>query len=142
MRAAGEVIIYEFVLPASNVSYEPRSTNIVRVLLTDIEHPVQLNIVRSRHGRGRRYLIVDEQTKHGGRYLQQVYRVPIVVAIAVLRRVPKTYHVRARPDVDEYVAVDQFSECEVVVLSTVVEEQSRRMLGLKPEVHFHSGVRF
>lgn len=113
----------------------------VRVLLTDIKHPVQLNIVRSRHGRGRHHLIIDDQTKHGGRYLQQVHRVPIVVTVAVLRRVPKSYHVRARPDVDEYVAVDQLGEREVVVLSAVVEEQSRRMLGLEPEVHFHSGVR-
>jgi len=74
--------------------------------LTDVKHPVQLYVVWSGHGHRRHHLIVDEQRKHGGRYLQQVYRVPEVIAVTVLGRVPKSDHVCAGPDVDEHVAVD------------------------------------
>jgi len=74
--------------------------------LTDVEHAVQLYVVRPGHDNRGRHLIVDEQTKHGGRYLQQVYRVPEVVVVAVLGRVPKSDRVRPRTDVDQHVTVD------------------------------------
>jgi hypothetical protein len=63
---------------------------------------------------------------------------PIIIIITVLRCVPKTDHVSARPNVDEYVPVDQFGEYKVIVLAAVVEEQTGCVLGLEPEVHFHS----
>lgn len=109
-------------------------------LLTDVKHAVQLYVVRPGHGRRGRQLVVDEQRERGGRYLQQVHRVPVVVAVDGPGRVPEPDRVRARPDVDQHVAVDQLGEREVVVLAAVVEEQPGRVPGLEPEVHVHPGV--
>lgn len=109
--------------------------------LTHVEHAVQLNVVRPGHDRGVRHVVVDQQTEHGGRQLEQVHRVPVVVVAAGLGRVAEADGVGAGPDVDQDVPVDELSQHEVVVLAAVVEQHARSVLGLEPEVHVRPGVR-